>query len=40
MVRQITIRVDDKVFEKVKRVKERHSDTWAMVLDKYVRIYR
>ena len=40
MVKVVVIRVDDKDWEKIDKMKRRHGDTWRDVLDKYVRIYR
>jgi len=40
MVKNVVIRIEDKLWEKIDRLKRRHGDTWAQVLDKYVRMYR
>ena len=39
MVKVVVIRVDDKDWEKINRVKKRHSDTWRDVLFKYAKMY-
>jgi len=36
MVKQIVIRVDDDLFKKAQKKKERHSDTWEDVVKFYV----
>jgi len=39
MVKVVVIRFDNKHWEKIVRVKNRHGDTWRDCLDKYARIY-
>jgi len=39
MVKVVVIRVDDKDWKKIDRLRRKYADTWRDVLDKYVRIY-